>query len=584
MKSINQFLVLWLLLLFCACETDSENERPSPDNPKTLVSVQLSTDKSAYRPSEEVTVSVSGRLPGNCRVRCRHLNNILADQEFSGSEWQWTLPPDEGKAYLIDFYKRKNGEETTLASIAVDANSDWTSRPRYGFLSRYDSRLSQEEIDCTLDFLKRLHINGLQYYDWHFKHHKPLKMIGKEPAESWQELSKREVSFEVVKTYIQKARALGIASMSYNLLFGVWEDYALDGVKKEWLLFSDAHQGSVSKHDLDDNWAQSDILLTDPSNKFWQDYIFTETEAIYKHLNFDGWHLDQLGDRGSVYNFLGKNIYLPLGYESFLKRLRNRFPSKKMVMNAVNQYGQKEIQSAPVDFAYTEVWEPNGSFKDLADIIKSNQTVSFGKKSVLAAYLNYNKADHQGTFNTPAVLLADAVIFAFGASHLEMGEHMLGKEYFPNQNLRMLQDLKDRLVEFYDFQVAYENLLQDEGEWNEATVEAQDLATTVQAWPPQKGAISTVCRKTGQSQVIHFLNFSEANHLSWRDADGTQSYPNKKKNIELAIDCKASVGKVWYASPDYQKGVAQELDYRIEDGKIVCTLPVLQFWGMLVIE
>ena len=49
--------------------------------------------------------------------------------------------------------------------------------------------------------------------------------------------------------------------------------------------------------------------------------------------------------------------------------------------------------------------------------------------------MNYNKADNRGEFNTPGVLLTDAVMFALGGSHLELGgDHMLCKEYFPNEN------------------------------------------------------------------------------------------------------------------------------------------------------
>ena len=51
--------------------------------------------------------------------------------------------------------------------------------------------------------------------------------------------------------------------------------------------------------------------------------------------------------------------------------------------------------------------------------------------------MNYNRADNTGEFNTPGVLLTDAVMFALGGSHLELGDHMLCKEYFPNDNLEM---------------------------------------------------------------------------------------------------------------------------------------------------
>lgn len=57
------------------------------------------------------------------------------------------------------------------------------------------------------------------------------------------------------------------------------------------------------------------------------------------------------------------------------------------------------------------------------------------------------------------MLLTDAVIFALGGAHLELGEHMLCSEYFPNTDIVMSSTLKDDLVWYYDFLVGYENLV-----------------------------------------------------------------------------------------------------------------------------
>ena len=97
-------------------------------------------------------------------------------------------------------------------------------------------------------------------------------------------------------------------------------------------------------------------------------------------------------------------------------------PDKNLVMNAVNQYGQQGIAQAATDFLYTEVWSPNDNYSDLATIIQYNNSYSNNtKNTVLAAYMNYDLADNQGYFNTPGVLMTDAVIFANGGSHLELG-------------------------------------------------------------------------------------------------------------------------------------------------------------------
>ena len=53
------------------------------------------------------------------------------------------------------------------------------------------------------------------------------------------------------------------------------------------------------------------------------------------------------------------------------------------------------------------------------DTIPHNVNGEYGDyqlNTVFAAYMNYNKADNRGEFNTPGILLTDAVMFALGGS------------------------------------------------------------------------------------------------------------------------------------------------------------------------
>ena len=166
-------------------------------------------------------------------------------------------------------------------------------------------------------------------------------------------------------------------------------------------------------------------------------------------------------------------------------------PEKILVMNAVNQYGQREIANSPVDFLYTEVWTPNNTYADLASIIIDNFAWSNGKKnSVLAAYMDSDLTSSKGFFNTPGVLLTDAVIFAFGGAHIELGEHMLSQPYFPNNNLQIKGDLRDAMTKYYDFLVAYENLLRDGGVFNSPDISSLDDNLRLNNWPPQRGSVA----------------------------------------------------------------------------------------------
>src|SRR5690606_10939600 len=269
-------------------------------------------------------------------------------------------------------------------------------------------------------------------------------------------------------------------------------DADADGVHEEWYLFKDKNHSVKDAHVLPKPLFKSDIYLTDPSLALWQQYISNRNNDVYAVFDFDGFHIDQLGDRGNLYCYNGTAFNLAATFKSFVEAMKTASPGKTLVMNAVNQYGQQNaIASSPVDFLYTEVWSGNEGYKDLAKIIIDNNNYSSQKlNTVLAAYMNYNLANNSGYFNTPGVLLTDAVIFAFGGSHLELGEHMLVKEYFPNDNLQMKDDLKSSLINYYDFLVAYQNLLRDGGDFNAPVLTCSNNIVSLYNWPPENGKIS----------------------------------------------------------------------------------------------
>jgi len=585
MKNSLKFLLIIVSILF-ACEKSENNpkENPVPVTPE-YSEVSFATNKARYNPEEEVEFVIDKEISSTASIRYRHLNKIIKEDSYSGRNWTWKVPVTDFTGYMIDLYEIIDSKEIVYGSIAVDVSSDWTRFPRYGFLSEFGSDVSSEEMSNILNQLTRYHINGLQYYDWHNKHHKPLKMEGNTPAETWQDIARRNVSFNTVKNYIQNAKSRNISSMSYNLLFGAWEDFENDGVGKEWMLFNDTNHQNINKHELDDNWALSDILVANPANENWQNYIFAETENIYQFLDFDGWHLDQLGDRGKVYDYQGNSIDLKQGYNSFLNSLNLRFEEKKMVMNAVNQFGQAPILNTGVDFAYTEVWYPNERYDDLGQIIMDNNALSSNtKNTVLAAYMNYDLANSNNNFNTPAVLYTDAVIFAFGGAHLELGEHMLGKEYFPNNNLLMRADLKESLIEYYDFMVAYQNLLRDGGNFNSPVISSTDGKLNLNAWPPQYNNVAVIGKEVGNRQIIHLLNFANVTSLDWRDNSGTQTFPQPEENCNLEISVDKAVAKLWYASPDSNFGIAVNINFTQNGNKISFQLPSLKYWDMIVLD
>jgi len=103
-------------------------------------------------------------------------------------------------------------------------------------------------------------------------------------------------------------------------------------------------------------------------------------------------------------------------------------------------------------------------------------------------------------------------------------------------------------------------------------------------WPAGQGAVSTVCKKVRNSQVIHFINFTDSKSQQWRDNSGTQVIPALIKDAPLSVSSTQKVKKVWVASPDIIGGATRTLEFSQSGDHVVFTLPELKYWTMVVLE
>ncbi|WP_339205185.1 glycoside hydrolase family 66 protein [Paenibacillus sp. FSL K6-3182] len=549
---------------------------------------RLSTDKSAYRPDDNVHFTLDlAKTESKAKVivQYRHLGEKIAEQEVkvdgNSLEWDWTPPKEDGRGYMAEVFFVTKEEVKDHQNIAVDVSTDWSKFPRYGYLADFHS-MNGEEMATVIERLNRFHINGVQFYDWQYKHHQPLKLEGNQPASEWPDIANRPVALDTIKGYIDLAHSKNMKAMNYNLLFGAYEGAEEDGVKKAWALYKDPSQANQDKHPLPDSWA-SDIMLYDPNNVEWQNYLIDKEIEVFNQLKFDGWHVDQLGDRGALWNAKGESVKLAPGYVSFLKAAKEKL-DVDYVMNAVGQYGQAFMApQAPLSFLYTEVWDGHPKYGNLKGIIDQNNQFSKNKlNTVLAAYMNYDLANASGEFNTPGVLLTDAVIFASGGSHLELGENMLAKEYFPNRNLSIPAELEEQLIRYYDFLVAYQNILRDGVEESELIVSSTG-DTSVSA-APEQGKIWSFAKQKSGSNIVHFINFTDAKTMEWNDSKGEQAVPIERKEIDISIETEREVASILFASPDYYQGSPIKLSFKQQEGKVTLKLPVLKYWDLLTIN
>ena len=571
------------------------------------LSVNMKTDKACYVPGQTVTFVAEGNVPASAKIRYRHGSQVLLVQNLSevakSKQWTWQPPTTDYQGYLVELYTEANDVENILGTIAVDVSSNWKRFPRYGFVADFDNYNSTIDkngnIKNEMAYLNRLHINGVQFQDWQWMHHRPVKLNGDGSLTQWYtDISNRWVGVEYVKNYISEQHAYGMKSIFYNLCFGTWKDAVNDGVKSQWALMKKDGNGNYYQdyHGLPSSWA-SNIYLQVPGNREWQQYMVERNQEVYNNFDFDGFQIDQLGYRGTVYDANRQEVDLPSGYGSFIDAMKQARPDKSLIMNAVSGYGTESIVNRDVDFCYNEVWgngngyggAPEDQFANLYDIIASNDRLSDHlHPTVFAAYINYDKADNGGSgdrmVNTPGALLTDAVMFALGGSHLEMGDHMLTREYFPAAPLAMSDELKTSLVRYYDFLTAYQNLLRGVSSKAAYSAKVSVNANKVVAWPPQANSIVTFAKTVGNSDVLQFLNFSNTSDLSWRDINGTRQKPTLKTNLSVTVRTNRKVSKLWVASPDCHAGAVQELSFVQNGNDLTFTLPSLAYWTMVVME
>lgn len=581
---IKHLIAAALCILLAGCTKPSQQEG-TPDGassvldklPETAVlrTVTVRTDKAAYAPGE--TVTFTSNRSQSMAVRYWHLGTLLEEALLEDpSTWTWTPPANDFKGYYVELVgKSGEGEVKTVGSVAVDVSSDWTRFPRYGFLSRFGD-IAPSQIASVIDNLKNYHINGIQYYDWMYDHHHPLAGTPASPDSDWPSIIGDMCQKSTVEGYIAEAHRVGIASMFYDLCYGALEWAEKDGVDPTWYLFKDKNHSSRDYHPLSAPF-RSNIYLVDPGNEGWLDYFADRVDEVYEVFDFDGFHIDQLGGRGNRYNYAGSQVNVPEGYGKFLSAMKKAQPGKKLAFNAVSRYGQANIAAAPSDFLYNEVWDTK--FTDLNRVIEENHRLAPEKNMVLAAYMNYKQ---KGKFNTPAVLLTDAVLFAMGGSHLELGEHMLCNEYFPDNSMTMDNALEKALPAYYDFLTGYENILRDGAEPYKLNVSGAGV--TLAEYGPVKGCVNYYVTQKNDQLVIHLLNFTDAAHLDWRDDDRTQKEPAQIGSFTISVRSSRTVNRVWVASPDIDGGTPKAADYKAGGSSITVTVPSLKYWTMIVIE
>jgi dextranase len=530
--------------------------------------------RASYRPSERVGIEVR-HLTGPARLLLYRLGDLVSDVEIglSGVVDLGLLPAG---GYSVEL---RAGE--VLARTAVEVVAESRSVLRYGFVVDYRPG---RDLKAVQDNLRRLHLTGVQFYDWAYRH---ADLLG--GGERYDDALGQPVSLDTVRELIEVCHQVGADALGYAAVYAVGPH--------EWPKWE--HDALLTASGQP--YALGDFLFVlDPAAPDWLDHFSTDLRQATDQLGFDGFHLDQYGYPKWAHRPDGSLVDVASSFRSMIAGVRQALPQSRLVFNNVNDFPTWASAAAPQDAVYIEVWPPHVGYQHLAQVVTRARHEAAGKPVVIAAYQHVYD---QVTSAEIAVEAADtatgltmATLFSHGASHLLCGEadRILVDPYYV-RNHEVADSTADLLHRWYDFAVAHGELLFDPeltevtgsfaGSYNDdldvsyAEVQVETLAVPGTVW---RRVIEGGERSgAGPRYVVHLINLTGQSDTCW---DAARQQPGDPGRGQLRIRrMGGALPRVRYADPDAQDRLI-EVPVTVDGDYLVADLPSPQLWQLVVIE
>lgn len=514
--------------------------------------------KSFFHPGEPIgllaLIDAPQETRGRLRISVHHLAHVVDSFDIPihlspgigrfSLEWGAVDHAPAGfgvSAHLTDIENQLLAKRST----AFDVLESWLDYPRYGFIT--DFTPGRDNVHETLELLTRHHINGLQFYDWAFRHDSlmPREVIYTDPLG-------RELSSLVIAEFIAAGRERNMAAMAYLAIYAASLDFWKE--HEDWRLFDSRGIPLVFEDFLG---------LMDPSpGSQWHDHLLKECQRLMDGLFFDGFHVDQYGDPKVAFNAAGSAVDLPFAFQSFLADLKHNHPQKAETFNAVGNWPIEELAASEQDFNYIEVWPDTETYQDLQSIVTGAIELSNAKPVVIALYQQSNEIAN--------ILLTNAIIYASGGTRLLLGEgeRLLADPYFPNHQ-QIAPQLLNILRRYHDFCVRYgEWLGPSPGHKNQPEVEVPDGI-----WP--------IVREIHGWSIINLVNTRGIKQLRW---DQRHDPPAPIEMITISIPNLPEVRRIWWTSPDQEDPTLQLTNWSYDGGVLFIEVPQLNYWSLIAIE
>lgn len=469
----------------------------------------------------------------------------------------WTPPAKlAGYSARLEIHLASSSE-TLHATTAFDVLSSWKDFPRYGFLTDFSASRADPEI--VLKKLTCFHINGLQFYDWQYRHDQLVA-----PTEEYIDPLGRQMSLASVRQLVEVAHQHGMVTMPYLAIYAASADFWR--AHPDWALYDETGNPIA--------FGENFLGLMDPSAVSpWSRHLLSEGARAIENISFDGLHIDQYGEPKCAWDLQHNLIDLPRAFVDFIQLASDQHPDKTILFNAVGNWPIESLAESAVDFMYIEVWPPDVEYHHLAEIVLNAVRLAHGKSVVIALYLPANRPANN--------LLADAVILACGGSRIELGEdaRLLSDPYFPkhekiSSNLyRDLRKLSDFSVRSGEWLRPYTLSAPEKEVWAEGELNPNFIFTDDSIW--------NVARRHPKSLIVQLVNFTGLDpHQRWDEAHAVST---PCQDVALSIQMPKRPTQISWDCPEQIQG-PQTLNFEYSNGILTFQIPQINYIGLVAIH
>ncbi len=527
----------------------------------TVTDLTLLPARASFAPGENLHVEIRGAAPVDGSLSVWRLGELVHRQPVRPGALQ-TLPDLSPGCYGVDL-EHAGGVVRTAIEITDDARA----RLRYGFVASY---APGKDVHAVADLARRLHLNGIQFYDWAYRH---ADLLG--GGEQYDDALGQPITLETVRALVDALRAAGAASYGYAAVYAVGPE--------EWPRWQ---QHALLRPD-GEPYALGDFLfILDPASPPWLAHFAQDLRASVEQVGFDGFHLDQYGYPKHAATPDGTAIDVAESFHRMIDVVRDNLPDARLIFNNVNDFPTWDSASAPQDAVYIEPWKPVLTLGALAAVATRARAVAGDKPVVLAAYQHvYDQAPADASDRATAFTMA--TLLSHGATQLLAGEHgrLLVDPYYVRNH-----EAEPRTLEFLtrwsDFALEHDALLLDPqivdvtasyvGDYNDdLDVAYADVAVAETA---VAGAVWRRVTRADDGLVVHLINLAGQEDTSW---DAPRNEPAATGDGELRFrHIRGRMPRVRVADPD-AGGRLSDLEVRLEENHAVAVLPPVHIWQVV---